>query len=163
MDQNTTVLLAEDNENDAFLMERAFKAHGITAPLQVMRDGAETIDYLSGSGVYSDRAKYPIPSLVILDLKMPRKSGFDVLAWLQHNPEIKIVPTLVWSSSADPIDIKRAYCLGANGFLCKPADFQKFKQMLGKVIAFWDECLRPLPDSPPTCQSLLGQGDRPME
>ena len=85
---------------------------------------------------------------------MPGSDGFDVLAWLREHPDLTVIPTLVWSSSADARDVKRAYCLGANGYLCKPTDFQKFKEMVGDMFRFWDRCEKPATDTGPTCTEL---------
>jgi len=135
-------------------MQRAFKNLGFARPPFVVHDGSEAIAYIDGQRQYGDRNTYPFPEVVILDLKMPRLNGFEVLEWLQSHPELQTIPTLVWSSSADPVDVKRAYCLGANGYLCKPNDFQKFKELLTHVVNFWDACLKPMPNLPPTCEEL---------
>ena len=148
------VLLAEDNPDDAFLMQRAFQSCGVVRPPHICRDGEEAIAYLSGAGKYTDRDAFPIPTLVITDLKMPGTNGFDVLKWLRDHPELTIIPTLVWSSSADTLDVKRAYCLGANGYLCKPTDFQKFKEMVGDVLRYWERCEKPMPHTFPTCEEV---------
>ncbi|HMJ90883.1 MAG TPA: response regulator [Candidatus Acidoferrum sp.] len=155
MDPSTTVLLAEDSPDDALLMQRAFKAQGLTNPLRIVSDGAEAIAYLAGEGVFANRVEYPYPHLVILDLKMPRVTGFEVLEWLHARPDMMIIPTLVWSSSADARDVRHAYCLGANGYLVKPTDFQQFKQMLSDVFRFWDHCQKPAPNLPPRCRDVL--------
>lgn len=154
MDPSIVVLLVEDNPDDALLMQRAFQSHGIMRPSHICRNGSEAISYLSGAGVYADRKTYPYPHIVITDLKMPGSDGFDVLAWLREHPDLTVIPTLVWSSSADARDVKRAYCLGANGYLCKPTDFQKFKEMVGDMFRFWDRCEKPATDTGPTCTEL---------
>ena len=148
------VLLIEDNPDDAFLMQRAFQACGVVRPPHVSRNGEEAITYLSGGGVYADRKTHPYPTLVITDLKMPCSNGFDVLEWLRDHRELTVIPTLVWSSSADVRDVKRAYCLGANGYLCKPTDFQKFKEMVADVLRYWERCEKPAPDTFPTCEEV---------
>ena len=117
--------------------------------------GAEGIAYLTGEGIYADRTTYPYPQMIIMDLKMPRVNGFEVLQWLKHNPELMVIPTMVWSSSADPSDVKLAYCLGANSYLSKPTDYQKFKEMVGDLFRFWDHCLKPAPGASPTCEELI--------
>jgi CheY-like chemotaxis protein len=154
MERAMTVLLAEDNPDDALLMQRAFKSHGLIHPLRVVTDGSEAIAYLAAEGKFSDRAANPYPDMVILDLKMPRVSGFEVLAWLQARPDMTIIPTIVWSSSGDMRDVKHAYCLGANAYLMKPTDFQEFKQMVADLFTFWDHCLKPKPELPPLCAEL---------
>lgn len=160
MDPGLSVLLVEDNPDDALLMQRAFKLNGLARPAHIAHDGAEAIAYLNGDPPFSDRRRYPYPDLVITDLKMPGASGFDLLTWLHDRPELKVIPTIVWSSSGDPRDVKRAYCLGASGFLCKPTDFQKFKDMVRDIFRYWDHCLKPVPDLGPSCADL--QGNEPF-
>lgn len=156
MERAMTVLLAEDNPDDALLMQRAFKSHGLMHPLRIVSDGSQAIAYLAGEGSFADRKAHPYPEMVILDLKMPRVSGFEVLAWLQAHPEMMVIPTVVWSSSADARDVKHAYCLGANAYLVKPTDFQEFKQMVADLFTFWDHCLKPAPQLRPTCADVTG-------
>jgi CheY-like chemotaxis protein len=132
-------LVAEDDENDVFFLQRAFQQAKIENPLHVVGDGQEAIDYLSGEGKFSDRSLYPLPHLFILDLKMPRKTGLDVLAWLQEQPEMRCLPVLVLSSSAQRTDIERAYMLGANGFVVKPASLETRVELAKLIGAFWLE------------------------
>ena len=132
-------LVAEDDENDVFFLQRAFKQAKIENPLNVVRDGQEAIEYLSGEGKFSDRNLYPLPNLFILDLKMPRKTGLDVLGWLQEQPELRCVPVLVLSSSAHRTDIEKAYELGANAFVVKPASLEKRVELAKLIGAFWLE------------------------
>ena len=134
-----TFLVAEDDENDVFFLQRAFKQAKVENPLNVVRDGQEAIEYLSGEGKFSDRNLYPLPHLFILDLKMPRKTGLDVLGWLQEQPELRCVPVLVLSSSAHRTDIERAYELGANAFVVKPASLEKRVELAKLIGAFWLE------------------------
>jgi CheY-like chemotaxis protein len=103
----------------------------------VVRDGQEAIEYLSGDGKFSDRTLYPLPHLFILDLKMPRKTGLDVLGWLHEQPELRCLPVLVLSSSAQRTDIERAYELGANGFVVKPPNLEKRVELAKVIGAFW--------------------------
>ena len=128
-------LVAEDDENDVFFLQRAFQQAKIESPLQVVRDGQEAIDYLSGAGKFSDRKEYPLPQLFILDLKMPRMTGLDVLRWLQDQPELHCLPVLVLSSSAQRTDFERAYELGANGFVVKPASLEPGEEAAHKLRA----------------------------
>jgi CheY-like chemotaxis protein len=130
-------LVAEDDENDVFFLKRAFQQAKVENPLNVVRDGQEAIDYLSGEGKFSDRNVYPLPHLFILDLKMPRKTGLDVLGWLQQQPELRCLPVLVLSSSAHLTDIDKAYELGANAFVVKPASLEKRLELAKLIGAFW--------------------------
>lgn len=134
-----TFLVAEDDENDVFFLRRAFQQAKVENPLNVVRDGQEAIEYLSGDGKFSDRSLYPLPHLFILDLKMPRKTGLDVLGWLQEQPELRCLPVLVLSSSAHRTDIERAYELGANAFVVKPASLEKRAELAKLIGAFWLE------------------------
>jgi CheY-like chemotaxis protein len=130
-------LVAEDDENDVFFLQRAFQQAKIENPLLVVRDGQEAIDYLAGAGKFSDRNLFPLPQLFILDLKMPRKTGLDVLGWLREQPELKCLPVLVLSSSAQRTDIEKAYELGANGFVVKPASLEKRAELAKLMGSFW--------------------------
>jgi CheY-like chemotaxis protein len=134
-----TFLVAEDDENDVFFLQRAFKQAKVETPLKVVRDGQEAIEYLSGDGKFSDRNLYPLPHLFILDLKMPRKTGLEVLGWLQEQPELRCLPVLVLTSSAHRTDIERAYELGANAFVVKPASLEKRVELAKLIGAFWLE------------------------
>src|SRR5438874_13457601 len=111
MKSNFPLLLAEDDENDVFFLQKAFQQAKIDNPMFVTRDGHETIEYLSGAGKFSDRKQFPLPYLLLLDLKMPRMTGLDVLEWLDQQPELRCMPVVVLSSSAQRHDIERAYDL----------------------------------------------------
>lgn len=130
-------MLVEDDENDVFFMERALKEAQITNPVHLASDGQEAIDYLSGAGPFSDREKHPLPAIVFLDLKLPRKTGHDVLAWLRQSEEHDAVVILVLTTSAEERDIRRAYHLGAHAFLVKPPTPLQLTQLLEGVKAFW--------------------------
>lgn len=136
---NHTVLLVEDDENDVFFMERAFREADIITPLYVASDGREAIDYLSGKGKYTDRVKWPLPCLVLLDLKLPYVLGLDVLKWLRSHPEFKSIVVVVLTSSKQDSDIERAYALGANSYLVKPPDVQQLVGMVKKIKEYWME------------------------
>jgi CheY-like chemotaxis protein len=114
------VLLVEDSEDDVFLMQRALKATGLRPELFVVRDGNEAVDYLSGTGIYADRVKYPFPTLVFLDLKLPYRSGADILRWMAREGILAKLFVVVLTSSEEPKDIKTAYELGAQTYLVKP-------------------------------------------
>jgi CheY-like chemotaxis protein len=131
------ILLAEDNLDDVLLVRMAFRKAGFDNRIVVVCDGEVAIKYLKGKGPYSDRTRFPIPQIFLLDLKMPRVSGFEVLAWRQRRAEWKCLPTIVLTSSYSAGDITRAYDLGANSFLTKPADFPEFVSMMKEVIRFW--------------------------
>lgn len=158
MDPSTVVLLAEDDMDEAFLIQRAFKDHGLMHPPHLVADGTEVLTYLLAEGPYAERERYRFPNMLILDLKMQRMDGFAVLQWLQEHPDYRVIPTVVWSASSDARDVKHAYCLGANAYLCKPTDYGDFKAMLGRLLAHWDDCLKPIPNPGlPECDKLAGR------
>jgi len=131
------ILLAEDNENHVLLIRRAFEQAGLVNPLYVVSDGEEVIAYLKGEGKYANREEYPLPCLLLLDLKMPRKDGFEVLEWLQSQPKLSLLRTVVLTTSEELRDVNRAYKLGANSFLTKPIDFRDFVQLTAAVKGYW--------------------------
>ena len=142
---NFCVLLVEDDLNDIFLVKRAFKMAHIQNPLQVVTDGQEAIHYLRGEGKYADRAQYPLPKLIVMDIKMPRRSGFDVLEWVKGNGRpLRRIPIVIVSSSDNPADINRAYELGANAYMVKPVDFKKVEHLFESITHYWGlECAKP--------------------
>ena len=143
------ILVAEDDENDVLLLERAFRKNGIDMPLQVCQDGAEAMAYLRAEGKYQDRDKYPFPRVLITDLKMPRCSGFDLLKWLKEHPECSVIPTIVFSSSTHPEDVTRAYQLGVNCYFQKPGTFDELVRVVRLVHEFW--LATAIPPLPPNC------------
>jgi CheY-like chemotaxis protein len=120
MATNQVILLVEDNEDDLFLTEMALKQAGCGNPLHVVLDGQAAVDYLSGTGEFADREKFPFPSLVLLDLKLPYRSGLEVLAWMRSMGLLARTTVAVLSSSNEPNDLKKAYDLGTNTYLVKP-------------------------------------------
>src|SRR4051812_21729962 len=114
-------LVAEDDDYDFLLLERALLASHSKISVQRARDGVEAKEYLVGEGKFSDRRQHPIPDIVLLDLKMPRMSGFDLLEWIHANPEHAVIPTVVMSNSKQDQDVQRAYRLGANTYFLKPS------------------------------------------
>src|SRR5437868_5957497 len=117
----TPILIAEDSEDDVFLLDRACLKAGINVRFMQVRNGEEAINYLAGKNQYTDRAAYPLPGLLLLDLKMPKVNGFAVLEWLKQQPVLKRLIVAVLTSSTAPMDINRAYDLGANSYLAKPS------------------------------------------
>jgi CheY-like chemotaxis protein len=137
MPERAIILLVEDSEDDIVLMKKAFESAGITNPLFVVRNGEEAVFYLCGEGKYSNRAEYPVPDLVLLDLKMPIMDGFEFLEWLRRQPSICTLRVIVLSSSDAIQDINRAYQLGANSFLLKPGDFENFTEISQLLHKYW--------------------------
>ena len=137
MPDQALILLVEDREDDIFLLRRSFEKAGVANPIQVVRNGEEAISYLTGTGMYSDRAEFPLPELILLDLKMPRLDGFEVLKWLRSQPELSRLRVVVLSCSDDIQDVNRAYKLGANSFLVKPEDLNQFVELSSFINDYW--------------------------
>lgn len=135
------ILVAEDDENDAFILQRALKKAGIADPVRVVVDGQQAIDYLAGMGKYQDRQQHPLPDLAIFDIKMPRKDGFDALRWTREQDHLQDLPVMMLTSSGETCDIKKAYELGANAYLIKRAEINQLSMELGKACAFWKEAV----------------------
>jgi len=128
------ILLAEDDENDVFFMRRALRKAEIKLPLHVVCNGQEAMDYLSGTGKFGDRDHYPLPSLLLLDLKMPFADGFDVLRWIHSQSSLKEIPAVVLTSSSEERDRKKAKDLGAKGYFVKPPT----TEMIQEIMQFVD-------------------------
>jgi CheY-like chemotaxis protein len=143
------ILIAEDDENDIFLLERAFKKLGIAMPSHICRDGGEAMSYLKGEGKFADRNAFPFPRVLITDLKMPRCGGMDLLRWLHEHPECNLIPKIVLSASAEPSDVKLAYQLGTNCYFRKPSKFEDLVQLVELAQTFWTTA--ELPELPKNC------------
>jgi len=130
---NPPILYAEDDENDAFLANRAFEKAEILNPLVVVSDGKAAIEYLAGTGQYANRTEYPLPCLILLDLKLPRVSGLEVLKWIRSQPSVCTLPVLMLTSSNQDGDVHRAYILGAKKF---DLATDKIRQWLGRSPHF---------------------------
>jgi len=135
--QDAIILLAEDWEPDVALVRRGFKRAELSNPLHVVRDGEEAISYLAGLGKFADRAEYPFPDLLLLDLKLPKMDGFDVLRWVRQQPGGRKLLVMVLTSSEDIYHVNRAYALGANSFLIKPNDLENYTALARTMARFW--------------------------
>ena len=136
------VLVAEDNPDDAILLRRAIDKAGITARVKIVNDGEEMLLYLQGRGVYTNREAYPLPNLIILDLKMPRKTGLEVLLWMSENQDLAVVPTIVLSASNLEKDVRQAYNLGATTYFVKPTTFEELVSTMRMVKEYWHRAVR---------------------
>jgi CheY-like chemotaxis protein len=147
MHNNTlfTVLLVEDDLNDIFLVKRAFKMAHLQNPLQVVTDGQEAINYLKGEAKYVERTLFPLPKLIVMDIKMPRRTGFEVLQWVKGNGgPLRRIPIVIVSSSDNPTDINRAYELGANAYMVKPVNFKEVEHLFESITQYWGlQCAKP--------------------
>ncbi len=140
MDEKPLVLVVEDNPDHTILIRAAFVAENVRFPLRVVGDGRAAIDYLSGEPPFDDRTRNPLPAVIILDLKLPRVSGFDVLKWVQGKPRLQDIPVLVFTNSSNPDDAERAFALGARAYRRKPADFTVLVGAIEELVGkFADE------------------------
>ena len=131
------ILIAEDREDDILLIRRSLEKAHVFNPIQVVRNGDKAIAYLKGEAEFADRDKYPLPALVLLDLKMPHTDGFQVLSWIRQQPTLKGLRVIVLTSSEDIRDVNKAYELGANSFLVKPMEFDNFIAMSRYLNDYW--------------------------
>src|ERR1051326_2173352 len=132
-----SLLLVEDDRNDVFFFKYAMEQAEVRIPLQVVEDGQEAIDYLTGAAEFSDRVRHPLPSLLVLDLKLPRKTGLEVLEWIRSRQEFRGMPVIVFTSSAHRQDVERAYELGANAFVVKPSGIKHRMEFARCLKSFW--------------------------
>jgi CheY-like chemotaxis protein len=153
--ESAVILLVEDREDDVFLIKKAFARAGLNNPLYIVSNGEEAIAYLLGGYPFSNRNEYPLPDLILLDLKMPKLDGFETLQWIRKQPGIRGLPVVVLTSSEEIRDVNRAYQLGANSFLVKPLDFENSVAVAKMVEKYWlrssklPETYRPAPQPSP--------------
>lgn len=132
-----TILLVEDDPNEIYLTRRAFQKANINVSLQIIDDGDSAIAYLSGTGEYADRQRFPIPKLILLDLKLPCRSGHEILAWLRQHAYLNLLPVVIFTSSREPADVNLAYELGANSYLVKPSGLKALKRVVETLSLYW--------------------------
>ena len=145
MHRQCTILIVDDDENDIFFVKRAFTEINIHCTFQILKNGQEVVDYLEGADEYGNREKYPLPMMILMDLKMPIMDGFQVLAWLRARDGLKVIPTIIFSSSDLPGDITRAYELGANSFMTKSVTYDGLLIKLQTLSQYWlEHCKHPL-------------------
>jgi CheY-like chemotaxis protein len=135
--ERCVILLVDDNDADVLLTRQAFTAARITNPLFWVSGGEEAVLYLEGFGPFSNRAEFPLPHLVLLDLHMPKINGFRVLKWVRGHEHFKSLPIIVLSDSSSEQDVTKAYQLGANSYLVKPTDFDGLCSMMQATASFW--------------------------
>src|SRR4026209_540929 len=129
------ILQVDDDPNDVFLLQHAMKKAGVANPIQVARDGQQAIDYLKGAGKFADRGKFPLPCLVLLDLKLPYVMGLDVLKWIRQQTGMSL-PVVMLTASGEEADIVAAYGLGANDLLVKPSEAGKLEEIVKAISVF---------------------------
>ena len=139
MNERQTILLVDDSENDICLVRAAFKTAELTNPIQEAHNGDEAIAYLQGEPPFDDRTKYPLPALMVLDLNMPTRNGFEVLEWLRAQPGLKRLNVFILTASLREEDVDRAFDLGANSFLVKPSSIEGLTS-IGRCLRDWIGC-----------------------
>jgi CheY-like chemotaxis protein len=132
-----TVLHVDDDPNDTALLEAARRKAELEFRLENVSDGDQAMAYLNGSGTYTDRRRHPWPTLILLDLKMPRATGFEILKWIRNRPDCKELPVVVLSGSELQEDIRKAYKMGANSYLVKPLGFEALVELLRNITSVW--------------------------
>src|SRR5215813_3659051 len=154
MSDQALFLLIEDTENDVLLIQRAFIKAKILNPLLIVKTAEEAVAYLQGEGRYSNRAEFPLPALILLDVKLPGMNGFEFLRWLRQQAGLATMRVVVLTSSDLMRDVNLAYQLGANSFLVKPVDFERFVEISQALKGYWlwlskaPEVSRPIPGLP---------------
>jgi len=148
-----TILLVEDDPSDIELTRRAFHKAHIANPLAVAQDGQEALDYIFGEGAYAERGRPTVPVLTLLDLKLPRISGLDVLKRIRGDPRTRRMPVVILTSSREQSDLGAGYDLGVNSYICKPVDFVQFWEAVVQLGRYW----LVLNELPPEVESLREQ------
>jgi CheY-like chemotaxis protein len=162
MPERAFILVADDSEGDIIILRKAFEKAYVPNPLFGVKSGAEAISYLKGEGRYSNRNEFPLPDLMLLDLKMPGEDGFDVLTWIRQQPGLKSMRVVVLSASDHIRDVNKAYQLGANSFLVKPSDFENFVELARSISTNWLRHGR-APETSRDTQAHHGQDRRPAD
>ena len=133
----TEILLVEDNPTDLELALRVFKKHQLAYRIEVARDGAEALDFLFGTGAHADRGSIQIPKVILLDLKLPKIGGLEVLRRIKGDPRTRTIPVVVLTSSREEKDLMESYHLGVNSYIVKPVDFDQFSNCLKEIGMYW--------------------------
>ena len=136
MNEGKTILLVEDSEDDLRLMRHAFEEVKCKHPLQEVRNGEEAMAYLKGDGPYSDRTRFPLPIIMLLDLNLPKKNGFEVLTWVRTQPGLKRLAIFILTASMRSEDVECAYYLGATSYLTKPSNLETLATMM-RCLCDW--------------------------
>lgn len=137
MSTEPAILVAEDSKEDAQLIETALRRAGFSACVNFVPDGYEAVGYLEGCGPYADRSRFPFPSILISDLKMPRMNGLELVKWLRKHPRCHVLPVILLSGSGLSVDVDNAYKLGANTYFQKPPTFTELTDLMRKLRDYW--------------------------
>jgi two-component system, response regulator len=135
--EQKTILLVEDNADDEFLALRAFRNSSLRTRVISVRDGAEALEYLFGVGAYDGRDVTEMPDVTLLDLKLPKMNGLEVLRRMRANDQTRLLPVVVFTASLEPQDLVTSYDLGANSYVRKPIDFGEFSDMMQQLMRYW--------------------------
>lgn len=157
MSKQLVILVADDDPNDLELLRHVVTSNGVDVNFQSAHDGEQVINYLQGESPFADRAAHPIPDIVVLDLKMPRVNGFEVLEWLRQQPGLASIPAIVLSGSGLESDIQKAYRLGANTYFTKPGQLAELRKIIGTLIDYWRRSQRPFITGPSEPTNPSGQ------
>lgn len=135
--ENKTILIVEDSQDDKDLIIRAFKKSELKARVDVVRDGAEALEYMNGTGKFEGKTLYDLPDLILLDLKLPKIDGKEVLQAIRSDKNYCLIPVIILSSSDEHNDVNECYKLGANSYIKKPIDFKRFLEIISVLITYW--------------------------
>src|SRR6266850_4717449 len=162
--EQAVILLVEDRNDDVYLVRHALSKADVHNPFLVVENGEEALAYLEGFGKYRNRDEFPMPDIMLLDLKMPRMDGYEVLRQVRAKPEFKSLRIIVLTSSEDLNDVNKAYELGANSFLVKPLEFENYAAMMRTLSSFWLHHSRDpsLARSPDATIQKNGNGHQPQ-
>jgi CheY-like chemotaxis protein len=136
--QSVTIMLVEDDDGHRLLIRENLRAGGVVNNLVEISDGQQAIDYLTRRGQYHDRTKFPKPGLILLDIKMPKADGFTVLERIKADPELRLIPVLMLTSTDDQLEVNRCYTLGANSYVVKPVRYEEFQERIRSLGLFLD-------------------------
>jgi CheY-like chemotaxis protein len=153
-----TVLVVEDDSNDVLLLQHSMRKAQWVNPIQVVKHGDAAVAYLAGDPPYNDRERYPLPGLILLDLKLPRRNGLEVLAWLRAQPGLRGLPVVVLTSSQEHGDVNQAYQLGVNSYLVKPGSLHGWHELIALIRSYWTANEVPNLGAGPDPQSVQRQG-----
>jgi len=137
IENSIEILLVEDNPNDEELALHALKKNNLANPIKVVRDGAEALEYIFGTGAYAGRDLNPAPKVILLDLKLPKVDGLEVLKRVKSDKRTRSIPVVILTSSRQERDIVESYRLGVNSFITKPVDFEQFTKAVGQLGLYW--------------------------
>ena len=138
-----TILIVEDEEHDVEFLRRALHRAGVANPVQCVSNGEQAIAYLSGDGEYADRTRYPVPVVMVTDLKMPQMGGLELLRWVKSNPKYRVIPTIVLTSSTSEADVLDAYTHGVSGYFVKPVRFGDLEDVAKSIADYWRRAIIP--------------------